>query len=125
MAKLVSRITAAEARVKANDLNTMLIHVYEQIKETAEDNRFYTWFYFWGMKKEMIAEVIKDLLKNGYNIELFETEEDVIEDDSRSNPKGEEALKVILGIKEEKETEEEKEDIDDTVEWKEIRISWN
>ena len=130
MAKLVNRLSAAEARAKATDVNALLNRVYERIKDAAENNEFYTWFYFWTLKREMVIEVVKDLRKNGYEVELFEEEETEV-DETVERPRGDEVLNALLGIK--KEKEEEKENIEENTEeeaveedfkWRDIRISW-
>lgn len=131
MAKLINRMTAGEARAKANDINILMDRVYEDIKYAAENNRFYTWFYFWDTKREMVIEVVKDLRKNGYEVELFEEEEKEV-DETIERPRGDEVLNTLLGIK--KEKEEEKAKVEDNLGeevaepefvWRDIRISWN
>ena len=130
MAKLVNRLSAAEARAKANDLNALMDRVYKSIKYAAENNEFTSWFYFWNNKREMVIEVVKDLRKNGYEVELFEEEEKEV-DETVERPRGDEVLNALLGIK--KEKEEEKENIEENTEeeaveedfkWRDIRISW-
>ena len=133
MAKLVNRLSAAEARAKATDMNALLNRVYTRIKDAAENNEFYTWFYFWTMKREMVIEVVKDLRKNGYEVELFEEEETEV-DETVERPKGDEVLNTLLGIKKEKEEEkenieggnpgEEAEVVEEDFKWRDIRISW-
>lgn len=132
MAKLINRMSAAEARAKANDVNLLINRVYEDIKYAAEHNEFSTWFYFWNNKREMVVEVIKTLRKDGYEVELFEGKEEEV-DETVDRPRGDDVLNILLGIKEEKKEEEENLESDaEVIEsneeegfvWRNIRISW-
>lgn len=120
MAKLINRMSAAEARTKANDVNLLINRVYENIKYAAEHNEFSTWFYFWSTKREMVIEVIKTLRKDGYEVELFEEELKEV-DETIERPKGDEVLNILLGTKEEKKDENSEEE---EFKWRDIRISW-
>lgn len=132
MAKLINRMSAAEARAKASDVNLLINRVYEDIKFAAEHNEFSTWFYFWNNKREMVVEVIKTLRKDGYEVELFEEKEEEV-DETVDRPRGDDVLNILLGIKEEKKEEEENLESDaEVIEsneeegfvWRNIRISW-
>ena len=126
MAKL--RLTAAEARAKANDVNLLKDRVYEDIKYAAEHNEFSTWFYFWNNKRDMVVEVVKTLRDDGYEVELFEEEVKEINEEVE-RPRGDEVINILLGITEEKKeeaenTEEEAPIVEDEFQWRYIRISW-
>lgn len=132
MAKLINRMSAAEARAKASDVNLLINRVYEDIKFAAEHNEFSTWFYFWNNKREMVVEVIKTLRKDGYEVELFEEKEEEV-DETVDRPRGDDVLNILLGIKKEKKEEEENLESDaEVIEsneeegfvWRNIRISW-
>ena len=126
MAKLINRMSAAEARAKANDVNLLINRVYGDIKYAAENNGFSTWFYFWNNKREMVVEVIKTLRKDGYEVELFEEESKEV-DETIERPRGDEVLNILLGIKEEKKdenSEEENNESEEEFKWRYIRISW-
>lgn len=126
MAKLVNRMSAAEARAKASDVNLLINRVYEDIKYAAEHNEFFTWFYFWNTKREMFIEVIKTLRKDGYEVELFEEEVKEV-DETIERPRGDEVLNILLGTKDEKKdenSEEENNESEEEFKWREIRISW-
>ena len=133
MAKLINRMSAAEARAKASDVNLLINRVYEEIKFAAEHNEFSTWFYFWNNKREMVVEVVKTLRKDGYEVELFEEKEEEV-DETVDRPRGDDVLNILLGIKEEKKEEEEnlESDAAEVIEsneeegfvWRNIRISW-
>lgn len=122
MAKLINRMSAAEARAKASDVNLLINRVYEDIKDAAEHNEFYTWFYFWSTKREMVIEVIKTLRKDGYEVELFEEELKEV-DETIERPRGDEVLNILLGIKDEN-SEEENNESEEEFKWRDIRISW-
>ncbi len=132
MAKLINRMSAAEARAKASDVTLLINRVYEDIKFAAEHNEFSTWFYFWNNKREMVVEVIKTLRKDGYEVELFEEKEEEV-DETVDRPRGDDVLNILLGIKKEKKEEEENLESDaEVIEsneeegfvWRNIRISW-
>ena len=126
MAKLINRMSAAEARAKASDVNLLINRVYENIKYAAEHNEFSTWFYFWNNKREMVIEVIKTLRKDGYEVELFEEELKEV-DETIKRPRGDEVLNILLGIKDEKkdeDSEEENNESEEEFKWRDIRISW-
>ena len=126
MAKLINRMSAAEARAKASDVNLLINRVYEDIKYAAEHNEFSTWFYFWTTKREMVIEVIKTLRKDGYEVELFEEELKEV-DETVDRPRGDEVLNILLGIKDEKKDENPEEETNESEEefkWRDIRISW-
>lgn len=126
MAKLINRMSAAEARAKANDVNLLINRVYGDIKYAAENNEFSTWFYFWNNKREMVIETIKTLRKDGYEVELFEEESKEV-DETIERPRGDEVLNILLGIKEEKKdenSEEENNESEEEFKWRYIRISW-
>ena len=126
MAKLINRMSAAEARAKASDVNLLINRVYENIKYDAEHNEFSTWFYFWNNKREMVIEVIKTLRKDGYEVELFEEELKEV-DETIKRPRGDEVLNILLGIKDEKkdeDSEEENNESEEEFKWRDIRISW-
>ena len=125
MAKL--RLTAAEARAKASDVNLLKDRVYEDIKYVAEHNEFSTWFYFWNNKRDMVVEVVKTLRDDGYEVELFEEEVKEIDEEVK-RPRGDEVINILLGITEEKKEEaeniEEAPMVEDDFTWRYIRISW-
>ena len=126
MAKLINRMSAAEARAKASDVNLLINRVYENIKYAAEQNEFSTWFYFWSTKREMVIEVIKTLRKDGYEVELFEEELKEV-DETIERPRGDEVLNILLGIKDEKKdenSEEENSEFEEEFKWRDLRISW-
>ena len=126
MAKLINRMSAAEARAKASDVNLLINRVYEDIKYAAEHNEFSTWFYFWNNKREMVIEVIKTLRKDGYEVELFEEEVKEV-DETIERPRGDEVLNILLGIKDEmkdENSEEENNESEEEFKWRDIRISW-
>ena len=126
MAKLINRMSAAEARAKASDVNLLINRVYEDIKYAAEHNEFSTWFYFWSTKREMVVEVIKTLRKDGYEVELFEEELKEV-DETIERPRGDEVLNILLGINDEKKdenSEEENNESEEEFKWRDIRISW-
>lgn len=126
MAKLINRMSAAEARAKASDVNLLINRVYENIKYAAEYNEFSTWFYFWSTKREMVIEIIKTLRKDGYEVELFEEELKEV-DETIERPRGDEVLNILLGIKDEKKdknSEEENNESEEEFKWRDLRISW-
>lgn len=126
MAKLINRMSAAEARAKASDVNLLINRVYENIKYAAEYNEFSTWFYFWSTKREMVIEVIKTLRKDGYEVELFEEELKEV-NETIERPRGDEVLNILLGIKDEKKdknSEEENNESEEEFKWRDLRISW-
>lgn len=122
MAKLINRITAAEAKAKAENVNGLLNRLYDDIREAAEYNRYSTWFFFGDLKVELVVEVVKDLRLNGFQIELYEEKEDKI-DETDIRPRGADVIDVLLGRNKVEEKEEENEEKEKIV-WREIRISW-
>ena len=126
MAK-INRTTAAEARRIANDVNLVLDRVYADIEDAAKHNYFSTWFYFWGLKRDMVVEVIKTLRKDGYEVELFEEDEAATEvDETKERPRGDEVLAILLGLKDkdEKSEEEANKAEEEKFLWRDILISW-
>ena len=121
MAKLVNRITAAEAKAKAESVNGLLSRLYDDIREAAEYNRYSTWFFFGELKVELVVEAVKDLRSNGFQVELFEEKEDTI-DETVARPRGANVISALLG-KDEVE-EENKEEKKEKVIWRDILISW-
>lgn len=122
MAKLINRITAVEAKAKAESVNGLLSRLYDDIKEAAEYNRYSTWFFFGELKVELVVEVVKDLRLNGFQVELYEQKEDTV-DTTDIRPRGANVIDALLGRDQVEEKEEENEDKKEIV-WREIRISW-
>ena len=116
MANLNNRITAAEAKAKAENVDLLLERLYAQIKDAAEYNCYTTWFNFGDLEKKLVVEAIKDLRFNGYEVELFENKEiaDVV------HPKGAEVIDALLGDNTGDSNEEGKKEII----WRDILISW-
>lgn len=122
MAKLINRITAVEAKAKAESVNGLLSRLYDDIREAAEYNRYSTWFFFGELKVELVVEVVKDLRLNGFQVELYEQKEDTV-DTTDIRPRGANVIDALLGRDQVEEKEEENEDKKEIV-WREIRISW-
>ena len=122
MAKLINRITAVEAKAKAESVNGLLSRLYDDSREAAEYNRYSTWFFFGELKVELVVEVVKDLRLNGFQVELYEQKEDTV-DTTDIRPRGANVIDALLGRDQVEEKEEENEDKKEIV-WREIRISW-
>lgn len=123
MAKLINRITAVEAKAKAESVNGLLNRLYDDIREAAEYNRYSTWFYFGELKVELVVEVVKDLRLNGFQVELYEQKEDTV-DTTDIRPRGANVIDALLGRDKVEEKEEENEEDKKEIVWREIRISW-
>ncbi len=123
MAKLINRITAAEAKAKAENVNGLLSRLYDDIREAAEYNRYSTWFFFGELKVELVVEAVKDLRLNGFQVELYEQKEDTV-DTTDIRPRGANVIDALLGRDQVGEKEEENEEKKEKIIWREIRISW-
>jgi len=123
MAKLINRITASEAKAKAESVNGLLSRLYDDIREAAEYNRYSTWFFFGELKVELVVEVVKDLRLNGFQVELYEQKEDTV-DTTDMRPRGANVIDALLGRDQVEEKEEENEEKKEKIIWREIRISW-